>query len=155
MRKPQKPKVSSGLEPRRQYAALPWRSAPALEIMLVSSRETRRWVVPKGWPMKGRKPSEAAAVEAMEEAGLVGDIGGEAIGSYHYIKRKKNGAAVLCRVDLFPLRVTRQRKSWPERDQRTTKWFSPEEAAELVAEPELQELIRGFEPPPGEDSSAP
>lgn len=133
-----------GDEPRRQYAALPWRKGETLEIMLVSSRETRRWVIPKGWPMKGRKPHTTAAVEALEEAGLLGKIDKTKLGSYHYHKRLKNGGTILCRVDVFPLRVVRQRKSWPEKKQRATKWHSPQEAAELVHEPELAELIGEF-----------
>jgi 8-oxo-dGTP pyrophosphatase MutT (NUDIX family) len=131
--------------PRNQYAALPFREDGALEVMLVSSRETRRWILPKGWPMKGRKPHGTAAREALEEAGLVGKMGKEPVGTYHYLKRRKNGSSLLCRVTVFPMRVQRQRKSWPEKDQRVTRWFAIEEAADLVQEPELQEVIRNFE----------
>ena len=115
-----------------------------LEVMLISSRETRRWVLPKGWPMKGRKPHAAAAREALEEAGVVGKIGKVAVGSYRYIKRMKNGAQQLCDVTVFPLVVQRQRKHWPERHQRSTRWFSLEDAAEAVGEPDLREVIRNF-----------
>ena len=134
-----------GVEPRLQYAALPWRIRDArLEIMLVSSRETRRWVIPKGWPMKGRKPYTTAAIEALQEAGLLGKIDKTPIGAFHYQKRLRNGATFVCRVDVFPLRVARQRKTWPEKSQRSTKWFERVEAARLVQEPELAELIEGF-----------
>lgn len=132
-------------EARVQYAALPYRFRDGLEILLVSSRETRRWVLPKGWPMKSKKPHSAAAREAMEEAGLVGKIDKKSLGAYHYQKRLKNGATVLCRVQVFPMLVEKQRKSWPEKDQRTTQWFRITEAAEAVAEPELQTVIREFE----------
>ena len=138
-------KQPSGSDPRNQYAALPFRSGDRIEVMLVSSRETRRWVLPKGWPMKGRKPHATAAREALEEAGLVGDISKEPIGTYHYLKRRKNGSTTPCRVTVFPMRVVRQRKSWPEKDQRVTKWFPLAEAAGLVHEEELQEVIRNFE----------
>ncbi len=131
-------------EPRVQYAALPFRKGTQPEVMLVSSRETKRWVIPKGWPMKGRKPHAAAAQEALEEAGLVGKIEKQSLGSYHYIKNLRNGAAILCRVDVFPLQVTKQRKSWPEREQRVTRWFTLEQAAEAVREPELAGIIRAF-----------
>ncbi len=131
-------------KPRLQYAALPFREGERLEIMLISSRETRRWVVPKGWPIKGAKPHFVAAIEAMEEAGLLGKISKKPIGAYHYVKRLRNGAGLLCEVRVFPFRVARQRKNWPERSQRTTKWFDAFEAAELVHEPGLQGLIRGF-----------
>ena len=127
-----------------QYAALPWRMREQLEIMLVTSRDTRRWVIPKGWPMKGLKPSTAAAIEALEEAGVVGKIEKKKLGSYHYRKRLKNGAALLCRVDVFPLRVARQRESWREKHQRVTHWRSYADAAEQVAEVELKEMILTF-----------
>ena len=138
---------TQGTDPRNQLAALPWRlGKKGLEILLISSRETKRWVIPKGWPMKGKKPHAAAAQEAREEAGLVGKIGKAPIGSFHYIKNLQNGAAVMCRVDVFPMQVEKQRKSWPERDQRITRWFLADEAAGLVREPELSALIRDFQP---------
>lgn len=137
-----------GEQTRSQIAALPWRRGQqGLEIMLVSSRQTKRWVIPKGWPMKGRKPYAAAAQEAREEAGLIGKIDKESMGHFHYVKNMPNGAALLCRVDVFSLQVEKQRKSWPERDQRITRWFALEEAAGLVREPELTALIRAFSPP--------
>lgn len=112
--------------------------------MLVSSRETRRWVIPKGWPMKGRKPHATAAIEALQEAGLLGKIEKTPLGAFHYHKRLKNGATLLCRVDVFALRVARQRKTWPEKSQRVAKWFGRMEAAQLVQEPELAQLIEDF-----------
>lgn len=132
-------------EPRRQYAALPYRITDEVEVLLISSRETRRWVLPKGWPMKGRKPHAAAAQEALEEAGVVGKIGKEPIGIYHYMKRMKNGSQQLCHVTVFPMNVIRQRKVWPEMNQRTTRWFALREAGAHVDEPELQDVIRNFQ----------
>ena len=144
-----------GEQARNQIAALPWRRGKkGLEILLISSRETKRWVIPKGWPMKGRKLHAAAAQEAKEEAGLLGKILKDPIGYFHYVKNMPNGAALLCRVDVFPLQVEKQLKSWPEREQRVTRWFPLEEAAELVREPELIALIRGFTPPVREKSTA-
>ncbi len=134
--------------PRRQYAALPYRVTDEVEVLLISSRETRRWILPKGWPMKGRKPHAAAAQEALEEAGVVGKIAKEPVGIYHYIKRMKNGSQQVCHVTVFPMRVSRQRKVWPEMDQRVTRWFPLAEAADLVGEPELQDVIRNFEASP-------
>ena len=145
MKYPKVAKKREGIEPEIQYAALPWRSGKALELMLITSRETRRWVIPKGWPMKGRKPHATAALEALQEAGLLGKIEKAALGAYHYQKRLRNGATILCRVEIFPLRVVRQRKNWPEKHQRTAKWFSCRKAAKLVDEPELTKLIKGFE----------
>jgi 8-oxo-dGTP pyrophosphatase MutT (NUDIX family) len=129
---------------RVQYAALPWRAGEVVEILLASSRDTRRWVIPKGWPMKNRKPHGAAALEALEEAGIVGKIEKAPIGHYHYYKRLKNGARLLCRVEVFPMKVVRQRKTWREQSQRVTQWVPIDEAAELVGETELSELIRRF-----------
>jgi 8-oxo-dGTP pyrophosphatase MutT (NUDIX family) len=128
----------------RQYAALPFRYAHGLEILLISSRETRRWVIPKGWPMKGRKPHAAAAREALEEAGVVGRIAKRAVGSYRYVKRLKNGAPLLCTVEVFPMMVSGQRDRWRERDQRAIRWFPAEAAADAVEEPELRALIDDF-----------
>ncbi|MDR3507436.1 MAG: NUDIX hydrolase [Caulobacteraceae bacterium] len=133
------------MRPGLQYAALPFRrDGEALRILLVTSRETQRWVIPKGWPMKGRLPHAAAAQEALEEAGIVGQIAESPIGAYHYMKRLKNGSAIACTVDVYPLEVEIQRPHWPEQHQRTAHWFSVEEAAEAVHEPELQTLIQAF-----------
>ncbi len=128
---------------RLQYAALPWRSGDGLEIMLVSSRETRRWIIPKGWPMAGRSGAATAAIEAVEEAGLLGEISETPIGDYVYFKRFTLGEE-RCRVEVFPLRVVRQRENWPEKDQRTTQWFPASEAALLVSDPGLGDLIVAF-----------
>ena len=140
-----------------QYAALAYRiRARQVEILLITSRDTGRWVIPKGWPMKGKRPHVAAAREALEEAGVTGKIGKRPVGYYRYQKRLKNGAAVNCLVDVYLMQVLRQRKRWPEQRQRTAHWFDPAEAAKVVDEPELAELIRLFadldaaqpEPPP-------
>jgi 8-oxo-dGTP pyrophosphatase MutT (NUDIX family) len=128
---------------RLQYAALPWRKTHRLEIMLVSSRETRRWIIPKGWPMAGRSGSTAAGIEAMEEAGLLGVLSKEPIGQYFYEKRFSRYVQT-CRVEVFSLRVVRQRDDWPEKHERSTQWFSAEEAMDLVSDPELGELIGEF-----------
>jgi 8-oxo-dGTP pyrophosphatase MutT (NUDIX family) len=131
--------------PRQQYAALPYRgSGKRMRILLISSRETRRWVIPKGWPMKKREPPDAAAREALEEAGVEGDVERIAFGAYTYVKRLAEGEEVLCVVDVFPLRVTEEGEQWPEQDERTRRWFAPEDAAAAVDEPELKALIRRF-----------
>jgi 8-oxo-dGTP pyrophosphatase MutT (NUDIX family) len=130
-----------------QYAALPYRRVGGLKVLLLTSRDTGRWVLPKGWPMKGKKPRFAAKREALEEAGVVGRIARHAIGQFHYPKRLASGVVVTCEVHVFPLRVERQRKRWPEQKQRSQRWFTPQEAAEAVQEPELVELLSGFIPP--------
>ncbi len=109
--------------------------------MLITSRDTGRWIVPKGWPMKGRKDHEAAAREALEEAGLEGRIHKHPVGAYTYGKRGADGVD-LCRVMVYRLDVEGERRSFRERGQRERRWFPPAEAALLVAEPPLAAIIR-------------
>lgn len=92
--------------------------------------------------MRKLAPGAAAAREAYEEAGLEGTIHPDsAIGQYHYAKALE-ASPLPIRVEVFLLHVDRQLETWPEQSQRETRWFSPEEAAELVAEPELASLLR-------------
>jgi 8-oxo-dGTP pyrophosphatase MutT (NUDIX family) len=126
-----------------QFAALPWRidAAGRREVMLLTSRETRRWVIPKGWPMKDRKPAQAASQEALEEAGLIGEIVGKRpLGNYHYQKRLPN-TEVLTEVLVYSFYVEKQLGDWPERKQRETRWFNATEAAALVDEGGLALII--------------
>lgn len=133
----------SGEPVRLQYAALPYRLSDAgcLDIMLVTSRETGRWVLPKGWPMRGKTGAEAAAREAYEEAGIIGYPAATPVGAYHYRKRRSHGASVLCRVEVFPLDVLDELDRWPEKRQRRRSWFAAEDASGLVDEAELKALI--------------
>ena len=141
-------------EPLVQYGAVPYRVAEdgQLEVMLVTSRETRRWVVPKGWPIKSLKPHSSAEREAYEEAGIVGRVRKRSIGSYTYGKRLNPETTVTCEVELFPLEVRKQLKSWPEKNQREQRWFALDEAAALVDERELGDIVRRLDElvrPPG------
>jgi 8-oxo-dGTP pyrophosphatase MutT (NUDIX family) len=131
---------------RVQYAALPFRrkTNSRTQVMLVTSRETGRWIIPKGWPKKRKAPHASAALEALEEAGVVGEVGRDPIGSYSYKKRLKSGTVVACDVHVFPLEVKRQQKSWPEKEEREFQWFSPTDAAKVVREPVLRAIIRAF-----------
>jgi 8-oxo-dGTP pyrophosphatase MutT (NUDIX family) len=127
---------------RRQVAALPLRLAKngAIEILLVTSRDTGRWIIPKGWTSKRIKDCKAAAREAREEAGVKGKIFREAIGTYRYIKRELgNGALIEVRV--FLLKVSKRCKRWPEKRERRRAWFDIEDAASRVSDPELSILI--------------
>lgn len=147
-----------GDAPRTQFGALCWRRARGkLEVLLVTSRETERWVIPKGWPITGRSPEASAAQEAWEEAGVKGEVGSTCLGVFTYdkvIDHTLPGPPTLpCIVTVFPLRVTRQNRSFAEAGQRRLKWFSLEKAARKVAEPELQTLIAAFDP--AHDVSAP
>jgi 8-oxo-dGTP pyrophosphatase MutT (NUDIX family) len=128
-----------------QYAALPHRiGRRGLEVLLVTSRDTGRWVIPKGWPMDGKAPHEAAAQEAFEEAGVLGEVSAAAVGAYPYGKRLKSGEVRACTVEVFPLKVTQHKRVWPEKHERRRSWFAAEDAAGRVDEPELAELIRRF-----------
>ena len=128
---------------KKQYAALPWRFTGAgREIMLISSRDTGRWVIPKGWPIKGLTPAETAAREAYEEAGLGGQVSKKPIGEFEYGKRLNGGKVQPTRVEVFALEQMVQHPEWPEQGQRKLQWFSVPEAAEAVDEPELKDIIR-------------
>lgn len=131
------------LNAHEQYAALPYVVLPdgGLEVCLVTSRETKRWVIPKGWPKIKLEPHKLARREAREEAGLVGEISTAPIGTYTYRKKLHIFAYVTCVVSVYPLRVDTHRLSWPERGERELSWFAPQEAARRVAEPELAALI--------------
>ena len=129
-----------------QYAALPYRvSGGVLEILLITSRRTRRWIVPKGWPVEGLQPPQCAAMEALEEAGVSGDVDRTPVGHYRYLKHHKSRPSEPCKVEVFALKVRQQRKSWSEGEERERRWCTPAEAAEAVAEPLLRLLILEFE----------
>jgi 8-oxo-dGTP pyrophosphatase MutT (NUDIX family) len=128
-----------------QYAVLPWRKAGnAVEILLITTLNTHRWIVPKGWPLDGKTPSATAAQEAMEEAGISGEIATTPLGSFHYNKLRKNGDTVSCKVDVFPMKVSRQRRSWDDKKIREVRWYSVDEALARVSEPGLRRLISKF-----------
>ncbi|MGE0766331.1 MAG: NUDIX hydrolase [Hyphomicrobiaceae bacterium] len=127
-----------------QVAALPLQRSPAGQVAvgLVTSRGTGRWVLPKGWPVPGLTLAETAAIEAREEAGLVGDISDTPIGRYRYRKGLHTFASMPCEVQVFPLQVREQLFAWRERKQRRVAFFWPEAAAQSVDEPELAALLR-------------
>jgi 8-oxo-dGTP pyrophosphatase MutT (NUDIX family) len=145
---PLKPnKRSSKSAVRIQYGALPYRFTPdaALEILLVTARQTKRWIIPKGWPIKRLRPPKSAAPEAFEEAGVRGKIGMKSVGLLTYDKAlDENGIRISCEVKVFPLLVRRQSEVWPEREQRATQWVEPSKAVSLIKEPELKKLVTAF-----------
>jgi len=128
---------------KTQYAALPWRhSGGAREVLLISSRDTGRWVIPKGWPIRGLSPAESAAREAYEEAGVGGQIGKRPIGAFEYPKKLDSGKTQTCKVEVFALEQMIQHPTWPEQGQRKLQWFSLTEAVSAVQEPQLKDIIR-------------
>lgn len=135
------PKRLSG-KPKKQIAALPIALGPngAIRVLLITSRETKRFVVPKGWPMKGLKDHRAAEIEAREEAGLIGRARPKPVGSYLYWKRQEQSFQ-LVKVKLFLFAVESQLESWIEKGEREMAWLSIADAAELIDEPGLTELV--------------
>lgn len=137
-------------EPTDQIAALPIHYDPKgrVRVLMVTSRDTGRWVVPKGWTMDGKKPWAAAEIEALEEAGATGCISKQPLGVYHYDKLMDDGTPQPCRVTLYPMIVQKLKRRWKERHQRKRHWFSPKSAAKKVHEPELADLILRLENKP-------
>ncbi|MBS0125614.1 NUDIX hydrolase [Thetidibacter halocola] len=126
-----------------QIAALPmrWDDKGQVKVLMVTSRDTGRWVMPKGWEMDGKKPWRAAEIEALEEAGAKGHIAHEAIGTYRYPKIMDDGRIVPCVVRVYPMIVETLMRDWKERGERKRKWFSPKAAAKRVDEQDLAELL--------------
>jgi 8-oxo-dGTP pyrophosphatase MutT (NUDIX family) len=134
------------METPRQIGALPVRrtSDGSLEVLLVTTRETRRWVIPKGWPWPNTADHLAAAGEAYEEAGVVGQASTQSIGSYVYGKRRSGGVVVPLRVTVYRVDVEEELETWPEQQERQRAWFSVTDAAAAVQEADLSALIRGL-----------
>jgi 8-oxo-dGTP pyrophosphatase MutT (NUDIX family) len=131
-----------------QVGALCWRvGTDGVQILLVTSRDTGRWVIPKGWPMPGRSPHDAAAREAWEEAGVTGGAEPVAIGQYAYDKLMADGRTVHCIVAVYPVAVRKTSGAYPEKRQRKRRWMTIAEAAAAVQEEALSALILGFAPP--------
>jgi hypothetical protein len=130
------------IEAIAQFGVIPRRrDGDRVEVLLITSRDTRRWVVPRGNPIRGCSPAEAAAREAFEEAGIRGVVSMEPLGSYRYEKRRPLGRSVPAEVQIFAMDVTEEFEEWPEMRERERRWFGPKEAAAAVAEPDLASLI--------------
>lgn len=135
---------------RPQVGALCWRMHRGhVEVLLITSRDTGRWVIPKGWPIEGKTPAQSAALEAWEEAGVKGQIQDQALGRYTYDKARIPRPPTPCAVSVFPLRVEGLATKFPEREERRRKWFAAAKAARKVAEPELRTLLAAV----GEDAT--
>ena len=126
---------------RAQVGALAVRGkAGAYEILLVTSRDTGRWIIPKGWPIKGKKDHEAAAQEAFEEAGVIGRMRKHPMGAYTYRKGTRDGSEAI-RVMVYVLEVREEVDHWPERKQRSREWVGAVQAAAMVNEPGLSDIL--------------
>ena len=132
---------------RTQFGALCWRVRnDKVQILLVTTRRTKRWVVPKGWPMDGETPAAAAATEALEEGGVEGRVSDQCLGIFTYTKEMDRDDDLPCVVAVFPLKVKRVLKDWPEKEARSRRWETPRKAARLVHEPELARMLLNFDP---------
>ena len=131
---------------RDQIAVLPWRiDKGKVEVCIITSRETGRWIVPKGWPMKGHSRPGAARIEAWEEAGLIGRVSERPLGQFRYDKRMPDGAVPVL-ATLYAMRVKRSVGRYPERRQRRRQWLSPKKAAERLDDADLARIVRDFRP---------
>lgn len=142
-------KIKAALEAgaRNQYAALCYRVDDGkTKVLLITSRGTGRWVIPKGWPIDGLTPGETGEREAWEEAGVKGKLNQKPVGFFSYDKVLDNGDLRPCVVMVFPLKVDSLAAKFPERSERRRKWFSPKKAAERVNEPELARILKEFDP---------
>jgi 8-oxo-dGTP pyrophosphatase MutT (NUDIX family) len=129
---------------KAQVGALCYRrKAGALQVLLITSRETRRWIIPKGWPVRGIDPHVAAEREAWEEAGVrSARVGRLPLGSYHYRKYLSKGRDLPCRIQVYPVEVRKLARDFPERKERRRRWVRPGKAAKMVDEPELRRILR-------------
>ncbi|MBB3992910.1 8-oxo-dGTP pyrophosphatase MutT (NUDIX family) [Sulfitobacter undariae] len=133
---------------RTQFAGLCWRVRRGkVQILLITSRRRKRWIVPKGWPMEGKTPAECALTEAWEEAGVIGIASDACIGVYSYARVREGNDSLPCLAMLYPLQVKSLQNDFPEMRQRRRKWVSRKKAARMVDHIELKKLILGFTPP--------
>lgn len=134
---------------KTQYAAICYRRRPnqggAIEVLLITSRDTGRWVIPKGWPMGKKKPHQVACTEAWEEAGVRGRVQKKAWGHYSYVKKLDDGNLVPATVQVHLLDVRELESEYPEKNERRLGWFTPAAAASCVKEPELRGLFSKLE----------
>lgn len=131
---------------RTQFCALPFRIVDGeVEVLIITTRNTGRWILPKGWPMHAATPAEAAAVEAYEEAGVTGRAIDQTLGFFTYIKLH-NGRRLPVVAAVFPIEVTEVLKKWPEKGQRKRKWVSQKKAAKLLSDKDLGTIVKHFDP---------
>jgi 8-oxo-dGTP pyrophosphatase MutT (NUDIX family) len=132
----------------KQVAALCWRASreggPVPDVLLITSLNSKRWILPKGWPEPDLSLAETAAHEAFEEAGVIGKVGAQPVGHYHYLKEKKDGGGIPCSVEVFVLEVTKQLDDWPEKGAREILWLPADQAPARVAEPGLRQILKDF-----------
>jgi 8-oxo-dGTP pyrophosphatase MutT (NUDIX family) len=130
----------------QQTGALPWRlRGKKLQLLLVTGRVSKRWTIPKGWPMYGKSLAQAAAQEAFEEAGVEGEVISEAIARFDHTKTHAVAGRLDVTILVFPLEVRRVLTRWPEQGARERRWLSPAKAAKLVDNDQLRKILLDFE----------
>lgn len=133
---------------RTQFAALCWRwHRGEVQILVITSRRRKRWILPKGWPMDGKTPAQCAAIEAWEEAGVIGIAADTCLGVYSYERLREGEDIIPCLALLYPVAVKGLKTHFPEARDRQRKWVSAKTAAKMVKHRELAKLITGFKPP--------
>lgn len=139
------PKVAADIEDSRgrQVAILPWRYERdgTLSIMLITSRTNSKWMLPKGWPIPGKTDAQSAAQEALEEAGIEGEVQEAPLGSYFYLKLFDDGSTKPAQAIIFSMRVTSERRKWREMHDRRRKWYRAQKAAKMAFEPDLARFL--------------
>ena len=131
---------------RTQFAALCWRIKDGkIQVLMVTTRRTKRWSIPKGWPMPGQTAGQAAAQEAWEEAGVKGVVDERPLGLFSYIK-EYDDRGLPCVAMVYGVKVKNVADAFPEKDQRKRKWMSRKRAAASVNSPELARMLRDFDP---------
>ncbi|WP_299349770.1 NUDIX hydrolase [uncultured Shimia sp.] len=134
---------------RTQFGALVYRVRDGkTQVLMITTRRTKSWSIPKGWPMSGKTPAAAAAQEAWEEAGVKGTVFEQPAGFYTYVKliETRRGMKKLpVFVSVYPLAVRKVTSAYPEAHERRRKWMSPKKAADRVREPELAQILRNFD----------
>lgn len=132
---------------RTQFAALCYRIVDGkIQVLVITSRGTGRWIIPKGWPIDAKTPAKSAAIEAYEEAGAEGKSFDTCLGVFSYTKTVGADAGLPCLAMVFPLKVKKMHTRYPEKHERKRKWVSIKKAAKLIDEPELRQIILTFDP---------
>ncbi len=139
-------KASHKSDVRTQFAALCYRLHNGKpEVLLITTRGTQRWIIPKGWPMHDKTPADSAMQEAWEEAGVIGKPSNTCLGIFSYTKFVSPDDGLPCIAMVYPVKVKKLANTFPETGQRRRKWFSLKKAAARVNEPELAAIIKSFD----------
>jgi ADP-ribose pyrophosphatase YjhB (NUDIX family) len=129
-----------------QSAAIPYKmdDQGKLVILLVTSRRTRRWIIPKGKVKPRTLPSRSAEHEAFEEAGVLGRIGKQPVGAYWQGDALPSGPEGSLHVQAFALEVTEELPVWDEMHLRKRRWFRLKDALRAIDDLEIRALLRDF-----------